>query len=201
MEPETKLPPGVKEKRLDSRTSVRTDVEVSWTDQQGGIATHQATIVNHSRHGLGLNLQTRTPEDTIVRLRDTTDEVVRAVVRYSRNHELGGWQTGVRVVNRDMRTAGRETVRGSGLLKWPDPRGTARSAEVHVVDISDTGIGVVSPVRVPMSQSVQLVGEQFECFCVVRYCNERSRGDFRLGLLLAREPHDRAHDVSVEWLD
>ncbi len=195
------LPPGVTEKRLESRFPVDAGVEVSWIGRRDEIVTHQGTVMNHSNHGLGLKMETRTPVGTMLWIRDVEGELVKAVVRFSRNHEMGDWQTGVRQVHREMRGAGREPVRGAAELKWPDHLGNTTSVLAHVIDLSDGGVGAVSPVEVALGQSVQLIGEQFECFCVVRHCNKQHEGGYRLGLLFAREPHDRVHGRTADWLD
>ena len=199
IEPEP--PAGVKEKRLESRFPVRTRVEVSWVDQRGHVTTHLGTVMNHSDHGLGLKMDTRAEVGAMLWMRDVSDQLVKAVVRYSRNHETGGWQTGVRVVNRDLRAAGREPVRGAAELKWSDVNGRSRSIVVSVVDLSDSGVGVVSAAEIAKGQSVHLIGEQFECFCVVRHCRETEEGRYRIGLLFARQPHDRTNSVTADWLD
>ena len=194
-------PLGVKEKRLESRFPADAGCEVSWIDHREQVVTHEGTVMNHSDHGLGLMMTTRVPVGTMVWMRDVAGDLVKAVVRFSRNHEKGDWQTGVRLVSREMRGTGREPVHGGAELKWPDHFGRTASVVVRVVDLSDGGVGVVAPHEVGKGQSVQLIGEQFECFCVVRYCQKLAEGGFRLGLLFAREPHDRVHGVTADWLD
>jgi hypothetical protein len=196
-----KPPPGVKEKRLESRFPVHTGVEVSWIDARGRVVTHEATVTDHSDHGLGLRLKTRIPTATMVWMRDVAGELVKAVVRFCRNHEMGDWQTGVRLVYREMRGTGREPVRGAAELKWPNVTGKTMSVLVRVVDLSDGGVGVIAPLDLVEGQSVQLIGEQFECFCAVRHSRPLDEGGYRIGLLFAREPHDRIHGVTAEWLD
>ncbi len=196
-----KPPPGIEEKRLESRFPVRAGVEVSWINARGRVVSHEGIVMNHSDHGLGLKMQTRTPVGTMVWMRDVAGELVKAVVRFSRNHEMGDWQTGVRLVYRDLRGTGRVPVRGAAELKWPNLMGQTRSALVRVVDLSDSGVGVVAPMELDQGQSVQLIGEQFECFCAVRHCRAEQEGGYRIGMLFAREPHDRIHGVEADWLD
>lgn len=194
-------PPGVKEKRLESRFPIAAAVQLSWIGVRDEVVTHPGTVLDHSGHGLGLKMETRVPVGTMLWIRDVEGELVKAAVRFSRNHEKGDWHTGVRLVHREMRGAGREPVRGAAELKWPDHLGNTTSTLVHVIDLSDGGVGAASPVEVAQGQSVQLIGEQFECFCVVRYCQAMHEGGYRLGLLFAREPHDRVHGRTADWLD
>ena len=196
-----KPPLGVQEKRLESRFPKESHVEVSWVDVQDRVKTAQATVMNHSDHGVGLKVPTRVSVGSIIWMRDVDGELAKAVVRYSRNHELGDWQTGVRVIEREMRGAGRDPVRGAAELRWTAPSGKTCAVVATVIDLSDSGAGVVAPCELARGQFVELLGEQFECFCSVRNCHDVGEGNVRLGLLFARDPHDRTHGVSAEWLD
>lgn len=196
-----KPPLGVREKRLESRFPALSEIEVSWVDGSGGVRTDNATVMDHSDNGLGLKTLTRFPDGLMLWMRDVDGELVKAVVRFSRNHELGDWQTGVRVVPRDQRAYARDPVHGMAELKWSGAGGRTISKPVKVVDLSDGGVGIVAHFDLSAGQSVQLIGDQFECFCSVRNCRDLGDGSFRLGLLFAREPYDRVHGLAADWVD
>ncbi|MCB1022641.1 MAG: hypothetical protein H6509_09285 [Bryobacterales bacterium] len=196
-----KAPEGVREKRIESRFPSMSEIEISWIDAVGNVKTAEAKVMNSSDNGLGLKTHTRLAANTMIWMRDIAGELVKAVVRFSRNHEDGDWQTGVRLIQQEKRGAGRDPVRGAAELKWPGPTGATSSMVVRVVDLSENGAGVLAPRALPEGQFVQLIGDQFECFCSVRNSREVDDGCVRLGLLFAREPHDRSRGVTADWMD
>ena len=196
-----KPPAGVPEKRLESRFPAMSEIEISWIDRVGNVRSEQARVLNNSDHGIGLKTRIRLSAGAMIWMRDVAGELVKAVVRYSRNHEDGDWQTGVRLIHREMRALGRDPVRGAAELRWPSASGEQLSMVVRVLDLSENGAGVLAPRELTPGQFVQLIGEQFECFCSVRNCRANSDGGFRLGLLFSREPHDRLNRLTADWVD
>jgi hypothetical protein len=196
-----KPPVGVSEKRLESRFPAMSEIDISWIDRVGNVRSEQARVLNNSDHGIGLKMSIRLSAGAMIWMRDVAGELVKAVVRFSRNHEDGDWQTGVRLIHREMRALGRDPVRGAAELRWVGPTGAQLSTVVRVLDLSENGAGVLATRQLQPGQFVQLIGEQFECFCSVRNCRANSDGAFRLGLLFAREPHDRLHQFTADWID
>jgi hypothetical protein len=148
-----------------------------------------------------MKTEERIPKGTMVWMRDSEGELVKAVARYSQGDDQGAWNTGVRVVPREMRSSSRDPVRGAAELRWPAPSGRTSAMVVTVVDLSDNGAGVIAPHELAVGHSVQLIGAQFECFCAVRNCTEEVEGGYRIGLMFARTPHDRQRGLTADWID
>ncbi|MBI3694024.1 MAG: PilZ domain-containing protein [Acidobacteria bacterium] len=96
----------------------------------------------------------------------------------------------------ERRREQREPAGGRGVLRWTGPSGS-QTVEAQVRDISSDGMQLELPSPVEVDQTVRLVGENFECIGLVRYC--RPDGvRFVAGIQFTRAPYEKA---SLEYQD
>jgi hypothetical protein len=199
--PTEALPPKPVERRGEIRLHAEGSVDVLWFHDGQTAQTAAATVVNHSTSGVGLVLAPELPIGTLVWLIRSHSETVKAVVRHCERTEDNLWRVGVRLVREERRRTDRDAVSGEAELKWLGLDGHTLSLPVTVLDLSESGAGLSAAARPPVGQSVQLIGNQFDCVGVVRHCCDTGSGRFHLGLLFARPPHNRIREVTAGWID
>ena len=157
-------------------------------------------LQDFSEGGYGVMTGYKLPMGDMVWLQTNPDDLHKAVVRYSKH--VGGleWRTGLRILEKERRRAGRDQVVGAGFLSWVDSAGRRHSIPVTVSDISETGAGVVAETAVPVGILATLHGEGLVCSCLVRRCVV-DEDRHRIGLMFTGRHKDRVRESDREWND
>lgn len=195
------LPAGVsKERREHRRIPALGPAKVMSVSDSGAIQDSNVQLQDFSQGGYGVLTEYKLPVGELVWVERQTGDLQKAVVRYSRH--VGGleWRTGLRLLEKERRSADRDRVNGAAFLSWLTPNGSHRSTAVTVVDISDTGAGVVAAEQAPVGVLATLRGSSLVCSCLIKRCDPDRKG-YRVGLLFTSKHKDKDRESSREWLD
>jgi hypothetical protein len=108
---------------------------------------------------------------------------MRFVVRHSNPVAPGRYRVGMMELPTERRREIREPAGGQPALRWVANSGKPERADVGVVNVSDSGIRVQSPVAIDVGARVTIEGDSIRGHAMVRYCNpENDR--FSIGLQL-----------------
>jgi hypothetical protein len=168
------------------------NVTLVWHDDEHQQHFLTGAIVDVSDRGYGLKTSEPMREGQVALLAEGSGAGRRMIVRHCDQTE-DGWMIGVYSIDRERRRVDRFPARGPARLECTS-EGDRFQATVEVIDISDAGARVESPIDVPIGAFARLVGSAFEC---VGRINNSSPvgGGFRIGIQFVGEPfkHSRPY--------
>jgi len=181
-------PPGVDERRLQSRLAAHGVVTIQWVDQDDKIHSVTTKLRDESKDGLGVFCDRPIEPGRVVWIADEEDVQQKAVVRYSRPR-FGRWKIGLYVVKDEKRRVDRYPVSGPGRITWGFLAADTFDADVRVVNVSPVGAAVLSPISIPPDARARLFGDQLDCIGTVRHSTPQGDG-FLIGLHFSAQPLD-----------
>ena len=184
--------PGEPQLRRSERSAASDAVEVSWFDEDGGRRETSGQIVDFTEEGFGVTTAEALPVGHIVWLVSPGCDERKAVVRHCDRLGEGladgpddapgdGWRSGVYWVKSERRRVDRWPVSGSARLAWTEG-GERHEVMVEVMDVTEGGSRVDSPVAIPVGQTCEISGEKF--WCQGRICNQVQAPEdrYRIGI-------------------
>ena len=94
------------------------------------------------------------------------------------------------VARGERRRQKRKSCEGGGTLHWRDPRTGRGAAPVVARDVTETGLQLETPLRVPVGSIVRLSGRTLECIGTTRYCR-RVGEKYHVGITLDFPPYPK----------
>jgi len=185
-------PPGVEERRTQSRLAAHGVVTLQWVDQEDRIHSVTAKVRDESVDGLGVFNDAPLEPGCTVWVTDENDDQQKAVVQYSRPR-FGRWKIGLYIVRGERRRVDRYPVTGEARLTWGFLSADTYSTDVRAVNVSPVGASLDSPTPVPADVRARLFGEQLDCMGVVRHCTQRGER-YLIGLHFSAQPLDSRRD-------
>ena len=164
------------------------------------IRSTDVRLQDFSKGGYGVITEYKLPVGEMVWVQCEPENLHKAVVRYSKYVGELEWRTGLRILEKERRRAGRDRVVGAGFLSWINSAGARHNIPVTVTDISETGAGVSADSAIPVGVLATLHGESLVCSCLVRHCR-RDKDRQRIGLMFTNRHKDRVRESDREWID
>ena len=155
-------------------------VEVFWFDDDDVRREASARVVDATADGFGLVTADPLPVGRTVWLISPACDERKVVVRHC-SPLADKWKSGVYWVKSERRRTDRWPVSGSAALTWTGG-GKRHEAIVEIMDITESGARVDSPVEIPMGATCQISGTEFRCEGHV--CNRvpAPKDRYRLGI-------------------
>ena len=153
--------PDKPEHREMERRPASDSAEVFWFDDDDVRREASARVVDATADGFGLVTADPLPVGRTVWLISPNCDERRVVVRHC-SPLAEGWKSGVYWVKSERRRTDRWTVSGSAMLTWTGD-GKRHEAIVEMMDITESGARVDSPVAIPMGATCQISGLEFRC--------------------------------------
>ena len=171
-------------------------VEVFWANESDVRREASGRIVDASTDGFGLATADPLPVGHVVSLISPDCDERKAVVRHC-SPLADGWKSGVYWVKLERRRMDRWPVSGSATLTWSDG-GKRREAIVEMMDITESGARVDSPVAIPTEASCRISGQEFRCQGHVSNRVPAPKDRYRLGLVFYCSPFSIPETVVTE---
>ena len=153
--------PDKPEHREMERRPASDSLEVFWFDDDDVRREASARVVDATADGFGLVTADPLPVGRTVWLISPNCDERRVVVRHC-SPLAEGWKSGVYWVKSERRRTDRWPVSGSATLTWTGD-GKRHEAIVEMMDITESGARVDSPVAIPMGATCQISGLEFRC--------------------------------------
>ncbi len=185
------------ERRAEPRRCSTEGATIKWRKPAGELAKQEIEIKDRSSGGLGIQFPDEIPVGQTVTISAPEDKKYRGVLRHCRSRG-GGYFAGAVLVFRERRRHDREPVAGEGTLSWSGPAGAPIEEQVGVQNLSEEGIQLVVPSKVPVASMVRLTGSRAAYFGSSCYCQSES-GKYLVGLHVVRHAGEsRLRDVVGE---
>ncbi len=184
------------EQRGELRVPAAETATIRWRKPAGELVKQEIEIKDRSSGGLGIQFPDEIPVGQTVTIAGPEDKKYRGVLRHCRPRD-GGYFAGAVLVFRERRRHEREPTTGEGTLSWSGPAGALIEDQVGVRNLSEEGIQLTVPSRVPASSMVRLTGSRAAYFGSSCYCQFES-GKYLVGLHVVRQGGRALRDVARE---
>ncbi len=191
--------PDKPQRRQSERSVASKSVEVFWANVDDVRREASGRIVDASTDGFGLATADPLPVGHIVSLISPDCDQRRAIVRHC-SQLADGWKSGVYWVKLERRRMDRWPVSGSATLTWSDG-GKCHEAIVEMMDITESGARVDSPVAIPTEASCRISGQEFRCQGHISNRIPAPKDRYRLGLEFYCSPFSIPETVVTEQLE
>ena len=153
--------PDKSEHRERERRPASDSLEVFWFDDDEVRLEASARVVDTTADGFGLVTADPLPVGRTVWLISLACDERKVVVRHC-SPLADEWKSGVYWVKSERRRTDRWPVSGSATLTWTGD-GKRHEAVVEMMDITESGARVDSPVAILMGATCQISGLEFRC--------------------------------------